>query len=224
MGQLQDMMMRTMGQPTGHQATQGMVANPQQQQAPQPSPTMQGSPAPPASQFAGRMDPQVLQSIVEMMSATQGGMPPAPSGKVSAGWPEDRPGGYRTIKTEDSWFDKVMGRPGSSGTSYYDHIAQGPPTPQQSSPGRGTQYGQDMAGRSGNEGSMRTVTNGDVRSGPGMTTRPELANFSGGNDMELRQNGQTTVNGIVYALIPGTSNVERIGFIGDNGQVVYDQR
>jgi hypothetical protein len=101
MGQLQDMMMRTQGQPTGRQLTQGMVANPPNQQedprrleehmmrtqgqmrGAQPSPTMgMEPPAPSASQFAGRMDPQVLQSIVDMMSATQGGMPPAPAGKT----------------------------------------------------------------------------------------------------------------------------------------------
>jgi hypothetical protein len=177
----------------------------------------------PESQFSGRMDPQMLKQVVDMMSATQGGMPPAPAGKVSTGWPEDRPGGYTTIKTEDSWSDKVMGRPGSSGTSYYDHIAQGPPTPQQPSPGRGTEYGRQMSQQTGAE-TTHQISNGDARSTPGMGSTQPTVSFTTGNAMELEQNGQTVVNGIVYGYQPGTRNVEQIGYIGSNGQVVYAGR
>lgn len=200
MGMLEDMMMKTQGQ---------------QSRPPQPmGPSQQGIPdpyAPPASQFAGGMDPQMLQQVAQMMQATQGqktygqpnaGMPPRPAGKTVR---PPSPSANSNIRSMGSSTYDQMGRAansaaqqaddpdfGTSGGKYpYSHSWENPQS--------------QNLNRIRQESTARPAPGGYDQSGPINSRTPaggalDRSGVPIERQMELAQNGFFDMGGVRYFL------------------------
>ena len=83
--------------------------------------------------------------------------------------------------------------------------------------GRGSQYGRQMSQRPA-PSTIRNISNASPLPGPGMTSRPDYAGrtatgiggLSGGQEMELQQNGYTDIGDVRYVLDRSTGQVTQM--------------